>query len=114
MNKHTVGPWKFNLEHKEADYYSGSITTLNNEPLADVLRTFPNPDEDEGPANAQLMAAAPDLLLVIKNMRRAFGTLPCGLGDMMGRKAYRHYAETMVKVGEWSREEFDDVFGGGS
>ena len=73
MNKHTPGPWtaiegRHNSDVEAANHW-GSIVDSDDFCIAAIWADAPNTE-----ANAELLAAAPDLLEALKDVA-AFGTL---------------------------------------
>jgi hypothetical protein len=66
MSKHTPGPWTANEEFDDGESLGIAITGR----LGQVVRVFDV--GQEGFANAALIAAAPDLLSVLREAFRAF------------------------------------------
>lgn len=58
MTKHTPGPWRWSANCREVVAPGKSICRID----PGMLISFHAPDESERLANAQLIAAAPDLL----------------------------------------------------
>ena len=93
MDGFTKGPWK-------AD---GAIVTIGDEwkiyqrtakeyaPICQIC--------DESLANAQLMAAAPDMYEACKSMIDAFGGLPGGLPDSTFTEPYFLMRKALAKAG---------------
>ena len=66
MSEHTEGPWK--IDSFEKTYYYGyhRIEASNERGIADIFWTEDASIEDE--ANAHLIAAAPDMIEVLKRL----------------------------------------------
>ncbi len=58
MTKHTPGPWKFSAESIDPEW--SVVTTAGGSVIANVN------DRHDQPANASLIAAAPDMLEALK------------------------------------------------
>ncbi len=73
--KHTPGPWRAKTYADFLGVFAGDAKT----PICDLglapAPDWPAAEAEETTANARLMAAAPDLLDALKNLRRAYVSL---------------------------------------
>ena len=85
MNKHTPAPWHVGIGNGEGSIFSDSGRTRLEDggttlyPICSYNRGW-NADEDA--ANARLIAAAPELLAVLQDVREAW--LAGRMGDVEG------------------------------
>ena len=77
MTQHTPGPWRVDPDHcRDVQTADGAIEIClaeGGEPYGKNL--FSVPSMEEAHANARLIAAAPDMLDELKNLRRAYVNL---------------------------------------
>lgn len=72
MSKHTLGPWRITKAQLDSGYVCRMVEEIRSEGglVANVLT-----EEEEGRANARLIAAAPDLLAALEDLL-AYGQRP--------------------------------------
>lgn len=68
MSKHTPGPWFINNYNAQID-----ADAFGNKPVCQLLWPTAIRSENETLANARLIAAAPELLEVLKECRKMYG-----------------------------------------
>lgn len=72
MAQHTPGPWRADLHHtkQRGGLNHGYIIADSIVPLAAVVLGVEGVSEDEGRANARLIAAAPSMLAALKRFEK--------------------------------------------
>lgn len=97
ITQHTPGPWTYNLT-------TGVVRSLAEEfpncrqPVICDLRHWPHEDTTYiHPANARLIAAAPDLLEALKAMEDRFGCRSSRQEDQPKTYGCHHMAETCTQ-----------------
>jgi hypothetical protein len=69
MSKHTLGPWRL-VDKANADKDRDAVQSVDGLWVAQVIGGFPNVTRE---ANGLLLAAAPDLLSVLKELQECSG-----------------------------------------
>ena len=98
--KHTPGPWKVSTTYKDAQAGKFSIAPWASQRQS-ICRLSAREDypAEYAEANARLIAAAPDLLETLENIRSAaFGSAKATAGDAT------RAAEALTTLGEWAAE----------
>jgi hypothetical protein len=67
MSKHTDGPWLIDV----ANYHAGHIATVDHNGHVMEIWSETWPKSEDGPGNAKLIAAAPELLEALQDLWRA-------------------------------------------
>lgn len=107
--KHTPGPWRHNgLERSKPhvhDEQKAVAVWAGETPVAlckwDVGRYGPV-DDETADANARLIAAAPDLLVILKRILYAHDTGNCGasMGEAILCRSYAEHARAAIAKAE--------------
>lgn len=71
MNEHTAGPWEVSLENGELPEGYATINGQGWWQLAGVVVEVGGQKNEEGFANARLIAAAPELLEALRSLHAA-------------------------------------------
>lgn len=81
--QHTAGPWLIDV----ANYHAGHIATVdhNGQVIEIWSETWPMPEQ--GPANARLIAAAPELLEALQPFANFACDEPCACNNCKARAA---------------------------
>jgi len=84
VSAHTPGPWRLDLDEKLGDWQV--IDTTGTRVVADRPSNY---EANNGPANARLIAAAPDLLAACEALLNCTSTnaKPCGDCARLARAA---------------------------
>lgn len=72
MSKHTPGPWLIDV----ANYHAGHIATVDHNGSVIEIWSETWPKLEDAPANARLIAAAPELLEAAQAAMNCIGELP--------------------------------------
>ena len=96
--KHTPGPWKLIVDDKA--YFGDELKIVtDNRHIATV-----NPATNEGPANAQLIASAPDLLEENARLKEANQTIIEHIAKSARHATSKETARVLGKVEKFTRK----------
>ena len=87
MSGHTPGPWRAVETEQPVPYYNGLVALTAQSPYIAIVTDGRVCDSMEWPANARLMAAAPELLMrCIARVERCLCAMPrpTHYGDLYG------------------------------